>query len=244
MPKATRNLSLSQGTSHSDKKPAKTRNHSSKSHSLERKLEFGGRWTRSGKNNACPICDRTKDNKCAWKKDVINCYNGVTNYPPQDLNIGNTFEMAIGSIVDGRWALVAKNKGFSSNHWVFIPDKPLDNTKQITPRAKDKVSIPKLNRLFNVLSENVSEAIFPELMILNFQQLEAVSVKTDEALAETKIVLALSKQFSQKELINDIQLSNLFETTKAYLHKLNNRAEQIKQFRAVCLGEEEFLDNI
>ena len=81
-------------------------------------------------------------------------------------------------------------------------------------------------------------------MILNLKQLEEVSIKTDEALAETKIVLALSKQFSQKELINDIQLSNLFETTKAYLHKLNNRVEQIKKFRAICLGEEEFRDNI
>ena len=78
-------------------------------------------------------------------------------------------------------------------------------------------------------------------MILNLQQLEAVSIKTDEALAETKSLLALSKQFSQKELINDIQLANLFETTKAYLYKLTNRAEQIKQFRAVCLGEEEVL---
>ena len=137
-----------------------------------------------------------------------------------------------------------KNAGFSGNHCIFIPNKPLDKNNQITPRPKEKVSIPKLNRLFNYLSEKVSEAIFPELMILNLQQLEDVSIKTDEALAETKIVLALSKQFSQKELINDIQLSNLFETTKAYLHKLNNRAEQIKQFRAVCLGEEEFRDNI
>ena len=81
-------------------------------------------------------------------------------------------------------------------------------------------------------------------MILNLQQLEDVSIKTDEALAETKIVLALSKQFSQKELINDIQLSNLFETTKAYFHQLTNRAEQIKQWRAVNLGEEAFRDNI
>ena len=76
-------------------------------------------------------------------------------------------------------------------------------------------------------------------MILNLQQLEEVSVKTDEALAETKVVLAISKQFSHKELTYDIQLSNLFETTKTYLHQLNNRAIQIKQFREVCLGEEQ-----
>ena len=83
-----------------------------------------------------------------------------------------------------------------------------------------KISIPKLNRLFNILSENVNKALFPELMILNLQQLEEVSVKTDEALAEPKVVLAISKQFSHKELTYDIQLSNLFETTKTYLHQL------------------------
>ena len=241
MGKAARNLSLHQGTSHSAKKPAKTNYYSSNSLSLESKQECTGRWTRSGKRNPCPICGRTKDDKCAFKSDTIHCYCGVSNSPP-DLKLGGIIQINYGSTRD--WALVKKNAGFSGNHCIFIPNKPLDKNNQITPRPKEKVSIPKLNRLFNYLSEKVSEAIFPELMILNLQQLEDVSIKTDEALAETKIVLALSKQFSQKELINDIQLSNLFETTKAYLHKLNNRAEQIKQFRAVCLGEEEFRDNI
>ena len=99
--------------------------------------------------------------------------------------------------------------------------------------------------MFNVVHDNVQEALKPELSLPNLQQLEAVSVKTTEGLAETKTILAMSKQFSQQQLINDIQLANLFETTKAYLYKLTNRAEQIKQFRAVCLGEEEVLrDNI
>ena len=241
MEKATRNLSLSQGNCFNAKQPANTRKHSSQSGSLERKLEYGGRFTRSGRKNPCPICGRTKDDKCAFKNDTIHCYCGVSNSPP-DLKLGGIIQINYGSTRD--WALVKKNAGFSGNHCIFIPNKPLDKNNQITPRPKEKVSIPRLNKVFNVVSENVSEAIKPDLMILNLQQLEHVSIKTDEALAETKIVLALSKQFSQKELINDIQLSNLFETTKAYLHKLNNRAEQIKQFRAVCLGEEEFRDNI
>ena len=228
----------------SAKYTANTGQKSCRSGSLGQKLVQNGRFTRSGRKNPCPICDRTKDDKCAWNSSTIHCYNGVSNYPPQDLEISHTFIMEIGSILDGRWALVKKNAGFSGNHWIFIPDKPLDKSKPLIKKRIPKVSIPRLNKIFNVVSENVSAAIKPELMILNLQQLEAVSIKTDEALAETKTVLALSKQFSQKELINDIQLSNLFETTKAYLHKLNNRAEQIKQFRAVCLGEEEFRDNI
>ena len=243
MEKATRNLSLSEGNCFSAKQPANTRNHSSKSRSLERKLEPTGRFIRSGRNNPCPICNRTKDDKCAWNSSVIHCYDGVTNYPPRNLKLGGIVQINHGSTRD--WALVKKDAGFSGNHCIFIPNKPLDKSKPLIKRHIPKVSIPRLNKVFNVVSENVSEAIKPDLMILNLQQLEKVSIKTDEALAETKSLLALSKQFSQKELINDIQLANLFETTKAYLYKLTNRAEQIKQFRAVCLGEEEVLrDNI
>jgi len=243
MEKATRNLSLSEGNCFSAKQPANTRNHSSKSRSLERKLEPTGRFIRSGRNNPCPICNRTKDDKCAWNSSVIHCYDGVTNYPPRNLKLGGIVQINYGSTRD--WALVKKDAGFSGNHCIFIPNKPLDKSKPLIKRHIPKVSIPRLNKVFNVVSENVSEAIKPDLMILNLQQLEKVSIKTDEALAETKSLLALSKQFSQKELINDIQLANLFETTKAYLYKLTNRAEQIKQFRAVCLGEEEVLrDNI
>ena len=241
MGKAARNLSLNQGTSHSAKKPAKTHSNSSNSLSLESKQECNGRWTRSDKRNPCPICGRTKDNKCAFKNDTIHCYCGVSNSPP-DLKLGGIIQINYGSTRD--WALVKKNAGFSGNHCIFIPNKPLDKNKQITPRPKDKVSINKLNKLFNILSEMVNEALTPHIPFLNLEQLEEVSIKTDEAIERSKIVLALTKQFSQKELINDIQLSNLFETTKTYLYKLTIRVEKIKQFREVNLGEEEFRDNI
>ena len=243
MSKATRNLSHIKGNYLPAKKPANTKTSYSNKPSLEHKLEHRGRWTRSGRNNPCPICGRTKADKCAFKSDTIHCYDGVTNYPPRNLKLGQIIQINYGSTRD--WALVKKNAGFSGNHCIFIPNKPLDKSKPLIKRHIPKVSIPRLNKVFNVVSENVSEAIKPDLMILNLQQLEKVSIKTDEALAETKSLLALSKQFSQKELINDIQLANLFETTKTYYHRLTNRVEQIKQFRAVCLGEEEVLrDNI
>ena len=242
MEKATHNLSLGEGTRSSAKKPATTRTDSSYSTLLESKLERTGRWTRSGKKNPCPICGRIKDDKCAFKSDIIHCYCGVTNSPP-NLKLGEIIHINYGSTRD--WALVKKNAGFSGNHCIFIPNKPLDKTKPLIKKKVKKVSIPKLNRIFNVVAENFTDAVKPELSFLNLQQLEAVSIKTMETLAEAKILLSYSKQFSQKELINDIQLANLFETTKTYYHRLTNRVEQIKQFRAVCLGEEEVLrDNI
>ena len=192
------------------------------------------KFRRSGKNNPCPICDRTKDDKCAWNDSVINCYNGVSNYPPQDLKIGETFLMDIGSMPKSKWALVATNKGFSGNHHIFIPDKPRKYEKKL---KVEKISINKLNKLFNILSEQVTEALRLDPMFLTLEQLEEVSKKTDEALERTKIVLSLAKKFPQKELTYNILLGNLFETTKSYFHKLKNRQEQIRQFRAEQLGE-------
>ena len=236
MPKATHNLSLGEGNYFSGKRPANTKNHSSKSPSLEPRLERTGRFIRSSRKNPCPICDRSKDDKCAWNSEVIHCYNGSSNYPPQNLKLGEVVELDI------PWALVKKNAGFSGNHWIFIPDKPIGNAKPLIKKHIPKVSIPRLNKLFNVVYDNVQEALKPELSFLNLQQLEAVSVKTTEALAETKTILAMSKQFSQQQLINDIQLTNLFECTKTYYRQLSNRAEQIKQFRVDFLGEMEVRD--
>ena len=241
MGKAAQDLSLYQGNSFSAKQSANTRNHSSRSDSLEQKLEYGSRFSRSGRNNPCPICDRTKDNKCAFKSDTIHCYCGVTNSPP-NIQIGEVIQINYGSTRD--WALVKKNAGFSGNHLIFIPDKPLDKLVKRSVWSTQKVSSNKLSKLFNILSELVNEALTPYIPFLNLEQLTAVSIKTNAAIERSKIVLALAKQFSHKELTNDIQLANLFETTKANLYKLTNRVEQIKQFREVCLGEEEFRDNI
>ena len=231
------NLSLNEGDFFSDKKPANTGKYIPKNHSLERKLESRGRFIRSSRKNPCPICDRTKDDKCAWNSEVIHCYNGVSNYPPRGMKLGEVFHVDYGSTRD--WALVKKDAGFSGNHWIFIPDKPIGNAKPLIKKHIPKVSIPRLNKLFNVVYDNVQEALKPELSFLNLQQLEAVSVKTTEALAETKTILAMSKQFSQQQLINDTQLTNLFECTKTYYRQLSNRAEQIKQFRVDFLGEME-----
>jgi len=201
---------------------------------LGQKLVQNDKFRRSGKNNPCPICDRTKDDKCAWNDSVINCYNGVSNYPPQDLKIGETFLMDIGSMPRGKWALVATNKGFSGNHHIFIPDKPRKYEKKL---KVEKISINKLNKLFNILSEQVTEALRLDPMFLTLEQLEEFSTNTDEALERTNILLRLAKKFPQKELTYNIQLGNLFETTKSYFHKLKNRQEQIRQFRAEQLGE-------
>ena len=88
------------------------------------------------RNNPCPICNRTKDDKCAWNSSVIHCYDGVTNYPPRNLKLGGIVQINYGSTRD--WALVKKDAGFSGNHWIFIPNKPLDKSKPLIKNQLDR----------------------------------------------------------------------------------------------------------
>ena len=77
----TRNLSLSEGNCFSAKQPANTRNHSSKGRSLERELESGGRFTRSGRRIPAHLY-RTKDDKCAWNSNKSIAMTGLLIIPP------------------------------------------------------------------------------------------------------------------------------------------------------------------
>ncbi|PSB32260.1 VapE domain-containing protein [Chlorogloea sp. CCALA 695] len=41
-------------------------------------------FIRSGRNNACPICGRTKDSDCRWKDDLVLCHTHIID---QDINV-------------------------------------------------------------------------------------------------------------------------------------------------------------
>ena len=225
---------LSKGNDSGGKSTANTDFGNHRPPRLGQKLVHNGKFSRSSKRNPCPICTRNKDDKCAFNAETIHCYNGSSFYPPQHLKLGDTV------FADGiKWALVATQRGFSGNHHIFKPDRPKNLEK---PRKVEKISLTKLIRLFNILSENIEKALFRDPSLLTLQQLEEVEVKVAEALAETKILLVQFKQFSNREILDSPQIHNTIETTKSYYHQLKNRKEQIKQFRADYLGE--FNDNI
>ena len=83
------------------------------------------RWFRSGKNNACPICGRTKDGDCRTSPDGLEviCHYGKTHSPPDGLTKGNVIEGA-----DGRdWAFTKPSRDGRTAH--FTTDKPLPGRK-------------------------------------------------------------------------------------------------------------------
>ena len=197
---------------------------------LGQKLVQNGKFSRSSKRNPCPICTRDKDDKCAFiPNEVVHCFNGSSFYPPQHLKLGNTV------LANGiNWALVAIGGGFSGNHHIFKPDKG----KTYEKRQKfEKISINKIIRLFNILSEETDQALKPDPQILNLRELNDLGVKIADCLESSKILLKYLKQYSIREILEQPQLDSTNETTKSYFHKLRNRQEQIRQFRHECLGE-------
>jgi hypothetical protein len=107
---------------------------------------------KSGRNNACPCCGRTKDADCRWTDDVIFCHCGSTSGPDQTLKVGDTIN------IDGaQWALVKTNGGFDGAAFVFKPHQ--DRSVPITTganrqdilskQAKRSIASHSLERFFD-----------------------------------------------------------------------------------------------
>jgi len=76
---------------------------------------------KSGRNNPCPSCGRTKDADCRWSDDVIFCHQGSNHGPDQSLKVGDTI------LIDGApWALVKTQGGYDGNAFVFKPHQNRD----------------------------------------------------------------------------------------------------------------------
>jgi len=106
---------------------------------------------KSGRNNACPSCGRTKDADCRWSDDVIFCHQGSNHGPDQSLRVGDTI------LIDGApWALVKRNGGYDGNAFVFKPHQEKADTSHrtvnrqelLTKQAKRSIASVSLERFF------------------------------------------------------------------------------------------------
>jgi hypothetical protein len=69
----------------------------------------------SGRNNPCPVCNRTKDTDCRWNDDVILCHSGTDLTPGSTVNINGA-----------EWAFIHHKGGFSGIAAVFKPHRELE----------------------------------------------------------------------------------------------------------------------
>ena len=67
----------------------------------------------SGRNQPCPVCQRTKDSDCRWNDETILCHTGT------DLKSGDTI-----TIGGQEWAFIHHNGGHSNRAAVFKPHRP------------------------------------------------------------------------------------------------------------------------
>lgn len=74
------------------------------------------RLQRSGRNNPCPACGRTKDADCAFNHDIILCHQGSDARPTDGMRVGQTLT------INGQpWALIRTNAGYSGSADLLKP---------------------------------------------------------------------------------------------------------------------------
>ena len=160
MTKKVANHSLHQGSENSIKTTANKNKSYLSIDPLVHKSGSRRVWHRSSRRNPCPICDRTKDGKCAYRENEIYCYVGTSNYPDRSLKIGEVFHTDWGTTglheTTRRWALVSKSGGWSGSHYVFIPDRKKNKADYIalgafnnskTKKIKYRASIKLLRKV-------------------------------------------------------------------------------------------------
>ena len=107
---------------------------------------------KSGRNNPCPVCGRTKDADCRWSDDVIFCHQGSSQGPDQSLRIGDTI-----NINGAQWALVKTNGGYDGAASVFKPhqerskvaDTRVNRDQILTKQAERSIAALALERFFD-----------------------------------------------------------------------------------------------
>ena len=76
------------------------------------------RWIPSSKRNPCPICGRIKDTDCRIRQDgeMVLCYRGKTQGPPEGLRVGEAVTDGDGRI----WAYTGDSRDDSRDVAVFV----------------------------------------------------------------------------------------------------------------------------
>ena len=84
----------------------------------------------SGRNNPCPVCNRTKDTDCRWNDDVILCHSGTDLTPGSTVNINGA-----------EWAFIHHKGGFSGVAAVFKPHRELERKPSLnrTPNSPQEL---------------------------------------------------------------------------------------------------------
>ena len=184
----------------------------------------------SGRNNPCPVCNRTKDTDCRWNDEVILCHSGT------DLTPGDTLH-----INGAEWAFIHHKGGFSGIAAVFKPHRELERSTRYgrTPNTAQELLSRQTKRSqwadildqFHTAFDNAWNA--PDFYTATPEQLHsAFDVITD---AQTKA--AELRPYLQSIWRNHEDLAQLHRLrVEAQLKSIAHMAEDVRQFQELELG--------
>ena len=191
---------------------------------------------KSGRNNPCPVCGRTKDADCRWSDDVIFCHCGSTSGPDQNLRVGDTIT------IDGsQWALVKTNGGFDGSAFVFKPHQektaaplrrvPDSRQELLTKQAKRSIASVSLERFFDAYRAAWDVR---DLHSLNAYQLgEAIKAIEGATRIGRELSRSVDSIWREHHDLRDLH-KGAFE---ACLSSINAQVADLAHFRTHYLGE-------
>ena len=171
---------------------------------------------RSGPNNPCPHCNRTKDSDCRWNKNVILCHSGSTLKPGEIITL------------DGRdWYLSRQNGGYDGSAAVFKPHKAKTNEPIIFRRQREAAQvIENLDSASTELDRFVALAI-RALAIPPFEQMldfeiSAAQVICNEAFELGKQLITKLAKAKKHDPSMAVDLERVLETHRDLRYQLSD----------------------
>lgn len=188
----------------------------------------------SSKNAPCPICERSKDDKCRFNENMIFCYCGDDFRPPSTLEQGDKI-LALGAY----WRLVSFEAGFSDNSYLFIRCNESDLSESLSPlraRRKQRSGEDRLipwQSEFNQTRRLLHRALaVQEFELLTTERLSYAKDVTEEALdACENLVLKISAYKARMAL-----RKNTITALRIWRKTLQFRLRDIELFEKWALG--------
>ena len=184
----------------------------------------------SGRNNPCPVCNRTKDTDCRWNDDVILCHTGT------DLTPGTTVN------IDGaEWAFIHHKGGFSGIAAVFKPHRELEKrtSHNNTPSSpQDLLSRQTKRHLWADILEQFHDAFnlawnVPDFYTATPDQLQSAFDLINDAQARAA-ALRPHLQTIWRDHKDLVQLHRL--RVESHFKSIAHISEDARQFQEIELG--------
>lgn len=175
----------------------------------------------SSRKNPCPVCFRTKDDKCRISATRIFCYVGDSFSPPSSLRLGDLIK-----INGEQWKLISCNAGFSQNSYAFALAKEIDyrflsaedkrqfrrNCIRSTAGFFEKQAVVKA-----LMKSLKTEDVFHEISLSEFYANKANTKRAVELLSDLVVFCSINKRYLAASEVDAQEPKQDFQSARSLL---------------------------